>query len=167
MAGGFVIDTSKYAGAEITDVATIQATGAVMQCPVRLGLKRDGSDLWTLPIEPLVSIRGAKNIIKRNIAKGVGIGTVKEQFSQDDYQITIQGLFTNFDDSSKLPEADMARLQRLLEAGQSLTIRCKLLDIVGVTLLAVETWEYPATPGMANQAYTVNGLSDHDFDLFT
>ncbi len=143
-------------------VGRVQRTGVVMECPVQLGLKRDGSDLWTLPLEPVVSVKGGKTLIRRNIAKGQGLGTVKEQWSQDDYEISIDGLLQG---DGVFPEQDMSRLDALLKAGQSLMIRSLLTDIVGVGLICISSWDYPATPGLENQAYRISGYSDQDFDL--
>ena len=47
---------------------------------------------WLFPYEPLISISGGNNIVKRNVAKnGKVSGTIKEHFSQKDFDITITG----------------------------------------------------------------------------
>jgi hypothetical protein len=149
---------------QLPDSETVKTSGATMQMPVRLGLKRDGSDLWTLPIEPIISVRGRNLIVRRNISKKKGVGSVKELWSQDDYSISIRGIFIS-SVSGEFPESDLSTLKRLLEAKQSLVISCKLTDILGVTLVAVEDWELPETSGLENQYYRLSGYSDQDFEL--
>ena len=65
----------------------------------------------------------------------------------------------------KYPESDVAKLKSLFVKGQSLVIRCKLLDTLGVNLICVESIDLPATPGQENQAFSISVLSDQDFDL--
>ncbi|MFC5408005.1 DUF6046 domain-containing protein [Larkinella bovis] len=156
----FVIPTTN----QLPDKATVQNTGVTMQMPLRLGLKRDGSDLWTLPIEPLISMRGRNIIVRRNISKKKGIGSVKEIWSQDDYTIRIRGIFMSSVEG-EMPESNLSTLKQLLEAKQSLTISCKLTDIMGVTLFAPEEWELPETSGLKNQYFQISGYSDQDFEL--
>ena len=143
---------------------TIKTTGIVMQCPVRLGEKRNGSDLWTLPLEPTISVKASKTVVRRNIAKSSGVGTVKEQWSQNDYEISISGLLQS-SEINAYPEAHLSKLQSLLAKGKSLVIRCKLLDVIGVGLVCIDSWEFPATAGIENQEYSFSGFSDEDFDL--
>lgn len=154
-------DPNSDAARNLTD--TVKATGIKMVAPVRIGLKRDGSDIWTLPIEPLVSISASKTIVRRNIAKAKGVGSVKEQWNQDDYEISIEGSLQG--EIGKYPEADFSKLQNLLKAGQSLVIQGLLFDLLGIGQLCIEKWAYPSTPGIENQNYTFSGFSDQDFEL--
>jgi hypothetical protein len=154
-------DANSDAARNLTD--TVKTTGIKMVAPVRIGLKRDGSDIWTLPIEPLVSIEASKTIVRRSIAKARGVGTVKEQWNQDDYSISIEGTLIGTD--GKFPETDFNKLQNLLKAGQSLVIQSLLFDLLGIGQLCIEKWNYPHTPGLENQNYTFSGYSDQDFEL--
>src|SRR5690554_51238 len=59
-----------------------------------LYFRRAGTDdnFFQMPYEPLISVSGKNNIVKRSIAKSDGfVGTVKEHWSQGDYEITITG----------------------------------------------------------------------------
>ena len=129
---------------------------------VKLGLKRDRSDLWELPVEPLVSVSGSNKIVTRDIAKNRLYGSVKELWARGDYRVTIQGIFIG---AGQYPTEDVERLERLLTADRSLMIDCLLTNTVGVQLIAVESWDFPETPGLENQRYTINALSDFDFEL--
>ncbi|WP_080058981.1 DUF6046 domain-containing protein [Spirosoma aerolatum] len=148
--------------ADFDATATVKSTGQTMQCPVRMGLKKDGSDLWLFPIEPLVSITGGKTVIRRNIAKAQGMGTVKEQWNQDDDQITVTGILMG---DGAYPEADVSRLKSFLKVGQSVVIRAKVLDVWGINLICITNYNIPETPGLENQRFSFSGYSDQYFDL--
>lgn len=142
--------------------SVVKSTGVVMECPVGLGFRLDNSDLWTLPLEPLVSVQGGKTIVRRNIAKSVTTGTVKEQWNLDDYKIQVSGMFQG---KGVFPESDLAKLQTFLEAGKSVVIHCKLLDVLGIGLMCIDTWDFPETAGLENQKYKFSGYSDKYFSL--
>lgn len=145
-------------------MASVPHTGVEMQCPVSLALKRNSSDFWTLPIEPTVSARASKTIVKRQIQSTIGrVGSVKEEWSQDDYQITVSGLFQSGDGT--YPAEEVAELNDYLRKGQPLQIRCLLLETLGITQMIVESWEFPETSGLENQRYSFTGYSDEDIDL--
>ncbi|MGA0556528.1 DUF6046 domain-containing protein [Larkinella sp. VNQ87] len=149
---------------QLPDEQAIKRTGATMKMPFRIGLTRDNSDFWTLPIEPLVSVRGRNMIVRRNISKKNGIGSVKELWSQDDYSISVRGIFVS-EKLGEFPEENLSKLKKLLEAKRSLVISCRLTDILGITLMAVEEWELPETSGLENQYFRISGYSDQDFEL--
>ncbi|MEZ0611972.1 DUF6046 domain-containing protein [Fibrella sp. WM1] len=143
--------------------ALVPHTGIVMRCPVGIRLKQTG-EYWTLPIEPTISIRASKTIIKRQVNSSTNrAGTVKEQWSVDDYQISVSGLFQGEEDT--YPEEDVERLDRHLRLGQPLYILSEILAPLGITQLVVESWEFPFTPGVENQQYTFSGSSDSDIEL--
>ncbi|GAB2586622.1 DUF6046 domain-containing protein [Spirosoma areae] len=146
------------------DFTAVATTGVTMQCPVRLGLKKNGSDLWTIPLEPIVSVKASKTIVRRNIAKAYGSGTVKEVWSLDDYEITISGLLQSTE-NGEFPESALSKLQTFLKPMQSIVIHCKLLDLIGVNLMCVSSWDLPHTAGIENQLYTFSGYSDQYFEL--
>ena len=146
----------------ISYVEAVKSTGIIMECPCRLALKKGGK-FWTLPLEPTISIKASKTVVRRNIAKATGSGTVKEVFSLDDYEISIEGLLQGADDN--FPEADFSKLQSFLQPLQNIVIQSRLTDLVGIDLICVVDWEYPATPGLENQAYQFTAYSDQYFDL--
>lgn len=177
--------------AELVDI--VQSTGIKMQCPVRLGINRNRKDMWTLPLEPVVSVKASKTITRRNIAKaippkptsnavasaaGLGValaaqavtnnnlpfGTVKELWSLNDYEITVEGFFIS-DTEDKTPTSLVAKLNNFLKRGQSIIFSSWLTETLGIELICVADWEFPATPGVENQAYTFSGYSDFDFEL--
>lgn len=139
-------------------------TGLSMQCPVRLGLKRDGSDLWTLPVEPLVAARGRKNIILSNVLKKKRQGTVKELWNIDDYEISIFGsLYSN--QTGVYPSEQVARLKKILEAEDVISIQSQLTDALGIRYVVFLDWEFPEGRGAEWQDYRIRAVSDVDHEL--
>lgn len=148
----------------VPETAKVTHTGVVMQCPIRLGLKPDGSDLKTLPLEGLVGVRGKNRIVVRNVAKqkagGVSkIGSVKELWTQEDYEVTVMGTLYSGDDSL-FPEEWVAWMDTLFKARKSIVIISKLTDTVGVRALAVEEWRFKETRNIAYQDFEFRGYSD-------
>ncbi|WP_080058291.1 DUF6046 domain-containing protein [Spirosoma aerolatum] len=148
--------------AELDYVEKVKSTGVIMQCPVRLGFKQDGSDLWTIPLEPIVHAKGVKTIIRRNLSKPRGQGSIKEQWNIDDYLIRLEGTLQG---NVFFPEEAVSKLQSFFVAGQSIQIRAKLLDVIGVSMICIESVEYTGTPGLENQRYLITAYSDQFFDL--
>jgi hypothetical protein len=146
----------------VPDKATVKHTGATMECPVRLSAKADNSDLKTLPLEPLVSVRGRNVIVMRGIAKKAGAGTVKELFATDDYEITITGTLYSGDDTV-YPEEWVSWLRAICEAKKSVQVISKLTDALGIRWMVVLDWSFPETKNVAWQDYSIRGVSDDPF----
>lgn len=135
---------------------------------VQLGTKLDGSDLWTLPIEPIVSIDAANEVVRRGVAKGYLHGSVKESWNRADYEISIDGVFIadpNADGSQNTPSNKVAKLNDWLSRGKSLKIVSQATQDVGVDQVAVLAWSFPHTPGVQNQRYSIKCVSDYPFEL--
>lgn len=135
---------------------------------VELGLKLDGSDAWTLPIEPQISIDGSNEVARRSVAKGYTHGTVKELWNRGDYEITLSGWFImEPDEHGEVPLlADVVeRLTDLLSAGKPLLLTSEPTRAVGISMVCPLTWSLPYTSGIQNQRYTIKFVSDHPFAL--
>ncbi|MDR3350359.1 MAG: DUF6046 domain-containing protein [Prevotellaceae bacterium] len=122
---------------------------------------------WTLPLDPVISVSGKNAIVRRQVLKVDNTvenrrGTVKELWSQDDYEVNIAGVLIGAGD---LPEDELHKLRAYMEARKVLSIESRLLGIFGITRLAVEDYSLPFTKGMENQMYTIKGYSDDMFDL--
>ena len=86
--------------------------------PVKVRRHGTNDPYFQLPYEPLISVSGKNNIIKRDIAKAPNfVGTVKEYWSQDDYEISITGTLlgeNEIDDySMTFPASDFEKLKML------------------------------------------------------
>jgi hypothetical protein len=140
-----------------------------MPCACPLAIKwEDESTWWELPIEPLISISGKNNIVRRNVSKALypesQRGSIKETWSQDDYDIGINGIFIN-KQTDELPEADLRKLRNYFEARKTLEVRSKLFAIFEISKIVIESCEWPKTNGMSNQMFNIKAYSDDTFSL--
>lgn len=164
------ITTASYNGLKTVDgkaVDKVEHTifGTPQTSPIRLKLQSDNeNDYWLLPVEPLITVSGKNIIIKRNVAKSNNRGSIKERWAQDDYQITIEGLFTTID-STDYPENDLKKFKRLCEAKEPIDVLSPLFEIFGINRIVIENYELPFTKGPENQSFSIKALSDDDWEL--
>ncbi len=133
--------------------------------------KASESNWYLLPWEPMINIE-AKNIIaKRYVAKNgsLNIGSVKERWSADDYDITITGTLFGMKERGKVeetyPRQDMERLRDYLLSGEALQVNCEPLQILNINRIVIETMNFPFTKGENVQAYEIKAVSDFEFNL--
>lgn len=133
--------------------------------------KANEENYWLLPWEPLINIE-AKNIItKRYIAKAGKnhIGSIKERWATDDYQITITGAFIGDKmrgiAAQTYPRQDMERLRDYLLTPEALEVKCELLQILGINRIVIESVNFPFTKGENVQAYEIKAMSDFPYQL--
>lgn len=134
-----------------------------------------GKTYFRLPYEPLISISGKNVIAKRRVAKWNAenskqlTGTIKERWSQDDYEITITGVLMgallkgNFEDC--YPRADFEKLKKALTNSKEIWINCPPLELLGINKIAVDDFSYPFTKGENVQAYEIKACSDYSYNL--
>lgn len=152
------------------DNAEMSIFGTPMCFPLSIKLTTDGDkDWWLLPTEPMISISGGNVITRRNVAKVSGKdkalrGTIKERWAQDDYNISIDGLFTRHEEW-KYPDADVRKLRGMLESRKAINVKCQLFEIFGIDRIVVEKFDIPFTKGEENQSYSISAYSDDDWDL--
>lgn len=155
--------------------------GAVGQGPTPLledqqffpfSFKKPTEEQWfMLPWEPMLSIEGRNKVVRRYVAKqGTNnIGSVKERFSTDDFDITITGTLFGLQESGKpaetYPREDMERLREYLVSAEALEVRCEPLQILGINRIVVDSMSFPFTKGENVQAYEIKAWSDFDFQL--
>lgn len=122
------------------------------------------TEFWTFPIEPLISIRSRKILIKRRVAKQDNgdknaRGSIKEVWTNDDYDITISGVFIA-NKKGEYPRSDMMKLRNYLELNQTLNVLCPLFEIFNIGNIVVEDWDLPFTKGKENQNFIIKAVSD-------
>jgi len=132
-------------------------------CPLSVKLSSE-KDYWLLPIEPVVNISGKNIIVKRNVLKAgvadmIRRGSVKELWTQDDYQINIAGLIIG-DKDNELPSEALQRLRNMCEARRVWDVVSPLFTIFNIKQIAIEDYEFPFTKGMVNQMFTIKAVSD-------
>lgn len=157
---GFDVET--MSDAELEDVVRTNATGVPMILPLRFQLEESGAQEWLFPMEPMISVNGQNILVRRNVSKGKIRGSIKERWTQDDYSVRIEGILMGMD--GKYPEADVEKLRSFCEAGHVKALN-PLLEIFGISQLAIESWDIPFTSGTINQNYTIQAYSDDIYKL--
>jgi len=125
---------------------------------------------YTLPYEPLVSVSGSNILIKKAPAKAKNfIGTVKERWSQDDYEITITGSLIGPNMLGTVencyPRSEFEKLRDYCISEQGIEVRCEILQLLGINYIVVEDFTFPFTKGENVQAYEMKCYSDFSSEL--
>lgn len=126
---------------------------------------------WLLPWEPMINIEGSNIVTKRNIAKAGKnqIGSIKERWSTDDYQITITGAFYGDKmlgkSSQTYPRYEMERLRDYLLTAEAIEVLCEPLQILNINKIVIESVNFPFTKGENVQAYEIKAVSDFPYNL--
>lgn len=147
---------------ELEEVVRTNALGVPMVMPLRFQLEESGAKEWLFPLEPMISLNGQNIIVRRHVSKGSIKGSIKERWTQDDYTVRIEGILMSRE--GKYPEEDVATLKNFCEAGHVKAL-CPLLEIFGISQLAIESWDIPFTAGLTNQNYTITAYSDDIYKL--
>ena len=145
----------------LEDYAAVGVVHSVM--PMRI--KRMSDREWfQLPLEPLVSISGRNTIVRRKVAKAKQGGTIKERWSQDDYEVTIQGVLSGADEK-KYPGGLLRKLVELFDERRAIEVEQEILQVFGIHYIAVESTSFPHTKGLNNQNYEIKAYSDNAAEL--
>lgn len=159
---GSDFDVKAMSDEELEDVVRTNASGIPMVMPLRFRLEEAGAEDWLFPVEPMVSVNGQNILIRRHVSKGSVKGSIKERWTQDDYTVRIEGILMS--EEGKYPSADVTTLKNFCEAGH-VKVLCPLLEIFGISQLAIESWDIPFTSGAANQNYSITAYSDDIYKL--
>lgn len=134
-----------------------------------LPIKLDG---WQFPQEPIVSIRGGKNIIETQLnrldpkTKRIQRKNVLEEINLNNYKVLIRGILLNEDEVDSYPEQAVRRLREIVEKPGSISIENGLTALWGITKVAVSDWDMREVQGyIGAQSFELECLSDEDFDL--
>lgn len=146
---------------ELADQIRANALGIPMRFP--LEIRADGGEWWLLPFEPIISLTGQNVIVRRQVSKGKERGSVKERWTQDDYQVSIEGILMNTG-SKDYPSADVHKLRRACEAARW-QVRCPIFEIFSINQIVVSSFEFPFTSGSGNQSYKISAYSDDVYKL--
>lgn len=142
--------------------------------PLSLSIDQ-GKTYFRLPYEPLISISGKNVIAKRRVAKWNAAnskqltGTIKERWSQDDYDITITGVLIgsllrgNVEDC--FPRADFEKLKKVLTYAKEIKVNCAPLELLGINSIVIDDFSLPFTKGENVQAYEIKASSDFSYNL--
>jgi len=145
---------------QLVEYLVTNARGIPMVFPLSFAV--EGGPWWLLPYEPQVTIQGTNFLVKKQVSKGIVRGTIKERWSQGDYRISISGILMG--DHGRYPSEDVKTLRSYCEAGKVL-VKSPQMELFSITQMVVEDWSIPFTSGQANQAYTINAVSDDIYKL--
>lgn len=132
--------------------------------------KITGNQWYLLPYEPMITISGKNNIVKRDVAKKKNLkGSVKERWSQDDYQITITGALYGAIETGSVeecyPKEQFEKLHEFVTDPQGIAIDCYPLKLLGIQHIVVEEFTFPFTKGENVQAYEIKAFSNDTYEL--
>jgi hypothetical protein len=155
----------KYSHGQISP-QEINSYSFIVPLTLRLDTEAEGTG-FKLPLDPIISL-SCKNIIKRRYVaksgKNSNRGSIKETWSTDDYDIQISGVFINED--AALLEQNLRSLRTYCESGESIHVTCGLLlDVYNIKRIVIESFDFPHTPGVENQAFTIKAYSDETYQL--
>ena len=133
------------------------------QCPVALEIPSSGKR-FVFPTDPLISVTTKNILVRRQVLKSDFRGTVKERWSQDDFNVNIAGVFIS--DESHVIEDYVDGLLEMANAAESLKIISDFLnDVYKITRIAIENVDFPFTQGIDCQKFTVKAYSDDEYSL--
>ncbi len=136
----------------------------------------NGNSYWLFPYEPMISINGKNKIIRRSVAKfkkteggDQPFGSVKEHWSQDDYEITITGILFGSLMQGRMedcfPRDDFQKLRDLFTYNKEIRVKCEPLQLLGISKIVIEDFSFPFTKGENVQAYEIKAYSDTSHKL--
>jgi len=139
-----------------------------------LKMSVDGSNWFLLPYEPIINVSGGNEVVKRNVAKwkkdiSHTRGTIKERWSQKDYEISITGVLLGkqldgrFEES--FPRQDFEKLRKLLETADDIYVNCPLLELLDIHKIVIEDFDFPFSKGENVQGYVIKAVSDDSYNL--
>lgn len=130
---------------------------------VPLTFKAVGLDDFKFPIDPIISLSSKNIITRRYVNKSKTRGSIKERWSQDDWEITISGVIVAA--KEVFPIETVKALRKYCDAPKSVEVVCELFNEMDILRIAIESIDFPFTKGVENQAFVIKAYSDGDYDL--
>lgn len=149
---------------EVRELIRHNALGYPMVMPLEIENPHTG-EMWTLPWEPVITIKGKNVITRRRVAKSERRGTIKEYWTQDDYEISIQGSLMDCFNEQHYPGEQVGQLREICEAKKDLRVNCLLFDLFDISRIVIEDFDLPFTKGENIQGYVIKAYSDDLFEL--
>ena len=130
-------------------------------CPVTL--KGGGMEV-ELEADPLIAVSRQNDVACRSVAKPQREGTVKESWAVGDWSVTISGVIIATSEEELWQS--VRQLQWICAVRESLEVTCPPLnEQYEIMRIAVTQLQLPFTPGLLNQQFTINALSDTSHEL--
>lgn len=149
----------------LREVANLVESGQTVAMVMPFAFYLPDDSRWVLPYEPLISVKGENIIVKRNVAKSEGRGSIKERWAEGDMKITIDGTFVNAD-LEQYPTTEVQKLRQVVTQRRAIRIENELLQLLNVNYLVVEDYSFPFSKGKHVQNYSLTALSDDSYKLF-
>lgn len=160
----FENDVLELSDAELENQVRSNALGIPMVMPLEIQLP-ESEEMWLLPWEPIITLKGKNIIVRRNSSKSEKRGSIKEFWTQDDYDINIEGILMDTFDENRYPREDVEILRSICEARRELRVNSPLLEIFGISHIVIEDYSIPYTKGTNTQGYSFKAYSDDLFEL--
>lgn len=132
---------------------------------VPLTFKATGLDDFKFPLDPIISLSSKNIIIRRYVNKSGIRGSIKERWSQDDWEISISGVVISA--NGKYPEATVEAISKFCDIAESVDVECILLNKMNIHQISIESLEFPFTKGIENQAFVIKAYSDDIYPLLS
>lgn len=140
------------------------ALGTRYKLPVKMGNSAKIDEQEQLPNEPVMSIRGMKQMKLSPVNRPGNRGTIKEERTLNDYEIKIIGFCINSEKA--FPTAQVELLKGFYEKPGVVYISSLFTRVMGITKISIKNIELPRFPELPVnvQPYTITALSDFDFE---
>ncbi|MCD7935979.1 MAG: DUF6046 domain-containing protein, partial [Tannerellaceae bacterium] len=137
----------------------------VVHSQMPMHVRKKGAGEWiTFPLEPIVSVTSKNIIVRRHVAKAKEYGTIKERWSQDDFEVTIEGIIVNPGEKT-YPTGNIHELLALFREKQEIEVNQDMLLALGIKFLAIQSIDFPHTQGINNQRFVIKAYSDTQAEL--
>lgn len=130
---------------------------------VPLTFKADTLEDFKFPLDPIISLSSKNIIIRRYVNKSKTRGSIKERWSQDDWDITISGMIIEADEDAR--NNIINQLRSFCDIPKSVDVICDLLNRMDIQRIAIEGIDFPFTKGIENQAFSIKAYSDETYTL--
>jgi len=130
---------------------------------VPLTFRAVGLDDFKFPLDPIISISSKNIITRRYVNKSKTRGSIKERWSQDDWEISITGIVISA--NGEFPVNTIKALRAFCDVAESVDVVCDLFNQMDIQRIAIESIEFPFTKGVENQAFIIKAYSDETYTL--
>lgn len=140
-------------------------TPILMPLKIQISPKGETVEYFTFPNEPIVEIRGTKDIIETKIDGQDG--SFKQLYSLGDYQVTIRGIALDEKyESEDYPEDVVRKLRTVWELRHHLEVVGPLFTLFNIKYISLTNFDLIPQPGEQSlQPYEFLALSDKEFKL--
>jgi hypothetical protein len=120
---------------------------------------------FQIPLEPIISIEGGKNIIETKVNQGARRENVIEEINLNNWRVLMRGLIIS-DAADEYPEELIKTLTDICIYPGSIEIECGLLHHFGITQVVIQNFRFPGVPGSIEAVgYELDLVSDVNIDL--